>query len=75
MSWFSSSSANDGKPKDNLHPPTTRFPSDALYGALNRQDTEWLATSSGFVTETQTFYATTKTGGILMAQVIHSSVG
>jgi hypothetical protein len=46
-----------------------------LFGELEPKDTEWLATSSGFVTETQTFYHFLEDGSSLMFQVIHSSVG
>lgn len=39
------------------------------------QDTEWLAQQTGFVAETQVFYATLPGGKLLMAQVIHSGIG
>ncbi|TFK47774.1 survival factor 1 [Heliocybe sulcata] len=58
----------------NFHPVSSRPDSD-LFGELEPKDTEWLATSSGFVTETQTWYNTLDDGRVLMVQVIHSSVG
>ncbi|KAM0750928.1 oxidative stress survival, Svf1-like protein [Meredithblackwellia eburnea MCA 4105] len=73
MSWFSSSSSADSASK--IHPVQLSFDQEALYGPLSDEDTAWVATSSGFITETQVFYATTPTGGIVMCQVIHSSVG
>jgi hypothetical protein len=39
------------------------------------QDTSWLAQSSGFVTETQTFYITMPGKRLAMCQVIHSAIG
>jgi hypothetical protein len=47
----------------------------AQFGELVPADTEWLAQSSGFVTETQTFYNFLEDGGFVMCQVIHSSTG
>lgn len=75
MSWFPSAAAAPTGP--NLHPVHLRFGKDgqeALYGPLTKEDTEWLC-AGGFITETQVFYATTPTGGLVMCQVIHSSVG
>ncbi|ORY65636.1 oxidative stress survival, Svf1-like protein [Leucosporidium creatinivorum] len=72
MSWFHSSSTDSNSA--NLHPVQLAFDQEALFGPLVPQDTEWLQ-AGGFVTETQVFYATTKDGGIIMCQVIHSSVG
>ena len=71
MSWFSSSSAPAGP---QLHPVQGQFPQEALFGKLVKEDTEWLC-AGGFITETQTFYATTSTGGFVMCQVVHSSIG
>lgn len=71
MSWFSSSTAPTGP---NIHPVQTAFGQEALFGPLVKEDTEWLC-AGGFITETQTFYATTATGGLVMCQVVHSSIG
>lgn len=73
MSWFSSAASSDPH-ATNLHPVQLAFDQEALFGPLIPQDTEWLQ-AGGFVTETQVFYATTSDGGIIMCQVIHSSVG
>lgn len=70
MSWFSTTDPN----APNLHPVQLAFGQEALFGPLVQQDTEWLC-AGGFVTETQVFYATMKDGGLVMCQVIHSSVG
>lgn len=72
MSWFSSTPSIPLGP--NIHTPQERFKSELLFGKLLKEDTEWLC-AGGFITETQTFYATTLTGGIIMCQVIHSSLG
>lgn len=58
-----------------IHPVSTRYGPDLLLGELKDEDTAWLAQSSGFVTETQTFYITLPGGKLLMCQVIHSSFG
>ncbi|KAK4055893.1 putative cell survival pathways protein [Microbotryomycetes sp. JL221] len=71
MSWFGSSSTPSGP---NFHPVQLAFDQQALFGPLEPQDTEWLC-AGGFVTETQTFYATTNKGQLVMCQVIHSAVG
>jgi hypothetical protein len=73
MSWFSSSNSSS-ESSSNLHPVQSRFNQEALFGPLQTQDLEWIC-AGGFVTETQTFYATTKEGGLVMCQVIHSAVG
>ena len=70
MSWFASAAPTG----PNLHAVHLRYDQEALFGPLVKEDTEWLC-AGGFITETQTFYATTSTGGIVMVQVIHSSVG
>ncbi|KAM0786440.1 hypothetical protein ACM66B_001904 [Microbotryomycetes sp. NB124-2] len=70
-SWFGSSSAASGP---NFHPVQLAHDQQALFGPLVKEDTEWLC-AGGFVTETQTFYATTNTGALVMCQVIHSAVG
>ncbi|KDQ59229.1 hypothetical protein JAAARDRAFT_57156 [Jaapia argillacea MUCL 33604] len=59
----------------NFHPVTNNKGADDLFGELEPSDTLWLATSSGFVTETQTFYNTMEDGTTIMNQVVHSSVG
>ena len=66
MSWFASVSSDSG-PK--LHPVHLAFGQEALFGPLLDEDTAWVATSSGFITETQIWYATTPTGGQIMCQV------
>ncbi|CAH7671734.1 oxidative stress survival, Svf1-like protein [Phakopsora pachyrhizi] len=81
-SWFSiqppSSAASEN---DNplgpgiIHPVSSRYDPSGLFGELNDEDTAWLAQTSGFVTETQTFYLTLSDGRLAMCQVIHSSVG
>lgn len=71
-SWFSSAAPRD--PSELIHPVQTRYAPAALFGALVPEDLQWLC-AGGFVTETQTFYITTATGGLVMCQVIHSSVG
>lgn len=70
MSWFATVDPNAPV----LHPVQLAHDQQALFGPLEPQDTQWLC-AGGFVTETQTFYATTKDGGLVMCQVIHSSVG
>ncbi|GAA5864647.1 hypothetical protein JCM8547_008260 [Rhodosporidiobolus lusitaniae] len=71
MSWFSSSSKQDGP---NIHPVVDLVNGgQAAFGPLTPQDNEWLC-PGGIATETQTFYLTLK-DGYLMVQVIHSSVG
>ncbi|KAH8921055.1 oxidative stress survival, Svf1-like protein [Atractiella rhizophila] len=74
MSWLFSSAPADGP---TLHPCTasSRIAGGEKAGALTTRDTEWQAITSGFIAETQVWYATTKDGALLMAQVIHSSVG
>lgn len=91
MSWFSiqpPSSSEEIKPEDRkskdalpflgpgvLHPVSSRYGPHDLFGHLNEEDTAWLAQSSGFVTETQTFYLTLPGGALAMCQVIHSAIG
>ncbi|KZT20138.1 survival factor 1 [Neolentinus lepideus HHB14362 ss-1] len=58
----------------NFHPVSSRPDSD-LFGELEPKDTEWQATTSGFITETQIWYTTLEDGTSVMVQVIHSSVG
>lgn len=70
MSWFST--VDPSAPV--LAPVQLAFDQEALFGPLVPSDTEWLC-AGGFVTETQVFYATTATGGLVMCQIIHSSVG
>jgi len=72
MSWFASTTNNSGP---NFHSVSLSHSQEALFGPLVDADLEWLAQGSGFVTETETFYATTPTGGYIMIQVIHASVG
>ena len=47
-SWFSVAPADSG-PK--LHPVHLAFGQEALFGPLLDEDTAWVATSSGFITE------------------------
>jgi hypothetical protein len=70
MSWFSAAAPTGPV----IHPVQLRYGQEALFGPLVKEDTMWL-TAGGFITETQTFYATTKAGALIMCQVIHSSVG
>ncbi|GAA5990063.1 hypothetical protein JCM10908_005804 [Rhodotorula pacifica] len=71
MSWFGSSSSTG----PNIHPVQTTFSDpNALFGELKAKDLEWNC-GGGINTETQTWYATTKDGSIIMCQIIHSSVG
>ncbi|MBW0519754.1 hypothetical protein O181_059469 [Austropuccinia psidii MF-1] len=58
-----------------IHPVSSRYGPDSLFGTLSDQDTAWLAQSTGFVTETQTFYITIPGGKLAMCQVIHSAIG
>ncbi|GAA6003796.1 hypothetical protein JCM10207_003604 [Rhodosporidiobolus poonsookiae] len=69
MSWFSSSSSGP-----NIHPVQSSFDQQALYGPLTKEDNEWLC-PGGIATETQVWYTTLPNGAVVMAQVIHSSVG
>lgn len=86
MSWFSiqapptSTSSTPTSPPlsasvNTINPVTSRYPDQSLFGTLTDEDTAWLAQSSGFVTETQTFYITLPGGKLVMCQVIHSAVG
>jgi len=59
----------------NFHPVSSKYKDAELFGELTPQDTEMLCTSSGFVTETMTFYTITPDGMSVMCQVIHSAVG
>lgn len=70
MSWFSAAAPTGPV----IHPVQLRFGQEALFGPLVKEDTQWLC-AGGFITETQTFYATTSSGALVMCQVIHSSVG
>ncbi|KAF9468065.1 oxidative stress survival Svf1-like protein [Collybia nuda] len=58
----------------NIHPVSSKFKDDELFGELEPKDTEWLC-AGGFATETQTFYITADDGTSIMCQVIHSAVG
>ncbi|POY73345.1 hypothetical protein BMF94_3680 [Rhodotorula taiwanensis] len=70
MSWFSSTPAGP-----NVHPVQTTFSDpNSLFGPLAAKDLEWNC-GGGINTETQTWYATTKDGSVVMCQIIHSSVG
>lgn len=75
MSWLFSSAPADAPTGPKLHPVTDNGSSSSQFGRLEQGDTEWLTQTSGFITETQTFYSTTADGAILMGQVIHSGVG
>ena len=57
-----------------IHTPSSRNPANALYGPLAQSDGEMLC-SSGFVTETMTWYSTLEDGGLFCVQIVHSSVG
>jgi len=78
MSWFS---VEPPQPQTNtqppvlVHPASSRYEPGNLHGQLTDEDTSWLAQSSGFVTETQTFYLTLPGGKLAMCQVIHSAIG
>lgn len=58
----------------NIHPVSSAFKPDELFGELEAEDLHWTC-ASGFVTETQTFYHILDDGTFLMCQVIHSSTG
>lgn len=58
----------------NIHPVSSRYKDEELFGKLDANDTAWLC-ASGFITETQTFYITTDDGTSITCQVIHSAVG
>ncbi|RDB26308.1 Survival factor 1 [Hypsizygus marmoreus] len=58
----------------NLHPVSSAFKDNELFGKLEPNDTKWLC-AGGFVTETQTFYVSADDGTWVMCQVIHSAVG
>lgn len=45
-----------------------------FYSELTPQDYEWTL-ASGFATENQIFYMTTKTGGFIFVQLIYSAIG
>ncbi|KAJ7593137.1 oxidative stress survival Svf1-like protein [Mycena floridula] len=74
FSSFFSTSAPVDPTAPTLHPVSSRFSEDKLYGELTPNDTEWLC-SGGFVTETQVFYTIGEDGTFLTCQVIHSSIG
>ncbi|GAA94166.1 uncharacterized protein L969DRAFT_16391 [Mixia osmundae IAM 14324] len=83
MSWlFSSTAPAEGSAatttgssaSDLLHVPAERAPAAELFGPLVPEDTEWLQ-GGGFITETQIWYGTTPSGGLVMIQIIHSGVG
>ncbi|MBW0534682.1 hypothetical protein O181_074397 [Austropuccinia psidii MF-1] len=68
-SWFSVKPPTSGSlsspqsPSNSLgsnliHPVSSCYGPEYLFGTLLDQDTAWLAQSTGFVTETQTFYIT-----------------
>lgn len=44
------------------------------YNELKPEDYEWTL-ASGFATENQIFYMTTKTGGFIFVQLIYSAIG
>ncbi|OAV94266.1 hypothetical protein PTTG_07431 [Puccinia triticina 1-1 BBBD Race 1] len=78
MSWFSvepPQSQSATQPAVLVHPTSSRYQPGDLLGELKDEDTSWLAQSSGFVTETQTFYLTLPGGKLAMCQVIHSAIG
>ena len=58
----------------NLHPVSSRFKEDEIFGELEAKDTDWLC-AGGFATETQIFYISADDGTFIMCQVIHSAVG
>lgn len=73
FSFFSTSSPVDPT-APNIHPVSSRYKDEELFGKLDANDTAWLC-ASGFITETQTFYITTDDGTSITCQVIHSAVG
>ncbi|KAH9451636.1 hypothetical protein MJO28_013905 [Puccinia striiformis f. sp. tritici] len=78
MSWFSvepPQSQSSTQPAVLVHPTSSRYQPENLFGELKNEDTSWLAQSTGFVTETQTFYLTLPGGKLAMCQVIHSAIG
>jgi len=58
----------------NIHPISSAFKPDELFGELEAEDLHWTC-ASGFVTETQTFYHILDDGTFLTCQVIHSATG
>lgn len=66
MSWFASIAPTSGP---NLHPVHLLHDQEALFGPLEDDDTAWLATSSGFVTETHVYYGTLPSGAFFIWQV------
>ncbi|KAA1079675.1 putative cell survival pathways protein [Puccinia graminis f. sp. tritici] len=78
MSWFSvepPQAQSPTQPAVLVHPTSSRYQPGNLLGELKDEDTSWLAQSSGFVTETQTFYITLPGNKLAMCQVIHSAIG
>lgn len=58
----------------NIHPVSSAFKPEELFGELEAEDLNWTC-ASGFVTETQTFYHLLDDGTFLTCQVIHSTTG
>lgn len=59
----------------NFHSVSSRYSDSDLLGELEPTDTEWLCSTNGFITETQTWYVLAEDGTSIMCQVIHSAVG
>lgn len=72
-SFFSAAPAIDPTAAT-VHPVSSAFAPAALNGALDAKDLEWTC-SSGFITETQTFYIVAETGENITFQIIHASLG
>ncbi|GAA5998499.1 survival factor 1 family protein [Rhodotorula paludigena] len=71
LSWFGSSAPTG----PNIHPVQTTFSDpNNLYGPLTKEDLSWNC-GGGINTETQVWYATMPDGALVMAQIIHSSIG
>lgn len=47
---------------------------EKYFNELDKHDLEWTL-ASGFATENQIFYMTTKTGGFVFVQLIYSAIG
>ncbi|KIY44048.1 oxidative stress survival, Svf1-like protein [Fistulina hepatica ATCC 64428] len=72
FSSFFSTTAPDAQ---NFFPVSSKYKESELFGELEPKDTEWLATASGFVTETQVWYISAEDRTSIMCEVIHSAVG
>lgn len=77
FSSFFSTTAPTTPDTPTLDPVSSRYSSDHLFGEIQSPDPEngWACSTSGFITETDTFYTLFEDGGVLSTQIIHSSVG